>query len=311
MALDPIIKQIIHEYGKLQLPSISTLTPDEARQQLLSIYKPDEFQIPLAKIQGYKVPGPERDIPIRIYWPSEESHAPALLYFHAGGFVIGSLNTCDIRCQLLAYYTGCVIISVDYALAPENPFPAAVEEGYAVLQWMHDHFSEFGLDFDRIGVCGENSGGTIAASLCLMARDRQGPPIRYQLLLYPLLDNRLDTLSHEKFGKDYLLTQDIITWYWKHYLSRPDDAKNPYAVPARAEDLSHLPPAQIISAEFDPLRDEARNYANRLRDSGVPVHHHCYAGLIHGFLNMYGSATKVELVLADVGEKARAVMGVV
>ena len=306
MPLNAEVKRIIEEYGKQQLPEFST--PEQAREQLMKIYKPDNIELPLAKIKGFTVPGPEGEIAIRVYWPEGKSPLPALIYFGGGGFVIGNLNTCDERCQLLAYFTGCIIVSVNYSRAPEHPFPAAVEDGYAVLQWLQKNVKRFGVDPEKIGVCGENAGGNIAASLCLMSRDRQGPSICYQMLIYPMLDNRLESKSQQEFATGYLLTQTKLKWYWGHYLFHPSNGDNSYAVPLRAQNLSHLPPAQIITAEFDPLRDEAEEYANRLRDASVPVHYHCYQGLVHGFLGMYSSVEKVNLVLSDMCDKVKAIL---
>lgn len=306
MPLDAETKKIIDEYNKNLLPEFST--PEQARKQLLELYEPANIDVPLAKIKSFTVPGPQKEISIRVYWPKGRAPMPALIYFGGGGFVIGNLNTCDERCQLLAYFTGYIIVSVDYSRAPECPFPAAVEDGYVVLKWIRKNARKFGIDSEKVGVSGENAGGTIAAGLCFMSRDREGPAIAYQLLIYPMLDNLLESESQQEFETGYLITKTKLEWYWTQYLATSADAENPYAVPARAKNLSNLPPAQIVAAEFDPLRDEAKDYADRLKDAGTSVNYHCYRGLVHGFLGMYGIVEKVNLVLADIAEKAKTVL---
>lgn len=309
MSLNAEVQHVINEYKKLNLPKLSSLSPEQAREELMKYYDSNaDLKIPLEKITGLNIPGPQSDIAIRIYWPDKKPNMPALLYFAGGGFVVGNLNTSDVHCQQLTYLTGCVIISVNYARSPEHPFPAPVEDGYAVLQWVHSNANKLSIDPDNIGVLGENSGGTIAASLCLMARDREGPAINYQVLIYPMLDNRLETESSQKFADGYLLTRDSLQWYWGHYLSNPNDADNPYAVPAKEKDFSFLPPAQIVSGEFDPLRDEVKAYADKLKEAGIPVEYHCYKGLVSGFLNLFGVVAKVDLAFSDITDKIKTFM---
>jgi acetyl esterase len=236
------------------------------------------------------IPGPAGDIRIRIYTPSEgEAPWPCLVYLHGGGWVICTLDSHDTICRMVANRAACRVVSVDYRLSPEHKFPAPFDDCYAAVQWVHDNAAELGVDPDRLAVGGDSAGGNLSASVAIKARDEGGPPLRYQLLVYPVTDHNFDTASYSENGDGYLLTADMMRWFWDHYLASPDHGANPIASPLRADNLAGLPPAMVITAEFDPLRDEGEAYAARLEEAGVPVDHTRYDGQIHAFWQMPGS----------------------
>jgi acetyl esterase len=211
---------------------------------------------------------------------------PLLVFFHGGGFVIGDIDTHDATCRGLAKAAHCIVVSVDYRLAPEHPFPAAPEDCYAATVWVADNAASLGGDGARLAVGGDSAGGNLAAVVALMARDRGGPALTHQLLIYPVIDHNFDTASYVENGRGYLLSREMMMWFWGLYLEDAGDGSKPYASPIRAEDLSGLAAATIISAEFDPLRDEGEAYARRLGDADVAVTARRYDGMVHGFFAM-------------------------
>ena len=225
------------------------------------------------------------EIPIRIYRPTEASSStrPALLEIHGGGFILGNIEMMDGWCELIAAKVDAVVVSVGYRLAPEDPFPAGVEDCYAALCWIHENAAELGVDANRVAIAGQSAGGGIAAGLALMARDKGGPSIAYQLLEIPELDDRLDTPSMLAFQDTPFWNRPNAVYSWQHYLG-PDHTGEPsiYAAPARAKDLSGLPPAYVSTMEFDPLRDEGLRYAMGMLEAGISVEVHSYAGTFHG-----------------------------
>lgn len=209
-----------------------------------------------------------------------------LVYFHGGGWVLGDLETSDPHCRAIANLTPCAVLSVDYRSAPEHRYPAALDDAYAALEWASANAGCFGGDPRRVAIGGDSAGGNLAAAAALVARDRKGPRIVFQLLTYPILDRSFDRPSYRENGRDYILTADDMRWFWGHYLDRPERGEEPYASPLRALELGGLPPALIMTAEFDVLRDEGKDYADRLRSAGVPVTYRCFEGAIHGYLGM-------------------------
>ena len=240
----------------------------------------------VAKVLDAVVAGPAGDIPIRVYRPTPDEGLPIVVFFHGGGWVLGSIETHDGVARQLALGAGAIVVSVDYRLAPEHKFPAATDDALAAAQWVHEHASELGGDPTRIAVAGDSAGGNLAAVTSLRARDEGGPPLVFQLLVYPVTDSRMDTPSFEENASGYFLTADSMRSFWSHYLRGPDDAANPYASPAHAEDLTGLPPALVITAGYDPLRDEGEAYAERLRAAGVPATTSQYEGAIHVFFGL-------------------------
>jgi acetyl esterase len=218
---------------------------------------------------------------VRIATPTGAAEPPAVVvYFHGGGWVVGDLDTHDRTTQRLAEATDTVVVSVDYRLAPEHPFPAAAEDAYAATVWAAEH-----LDPSHLVVAGDSAGGNLAAVVCLMARDQDGPDIDHQVLVYPVIDHAMDTESYALNGTDYFLTRTKMAWFWEQYLGDADRS-HPYCSPLRAEELSGLPPASVVTAECDPLRDEGEAYAAALTAAGVPAACLRGEGLFHGFFGL-------------------------
>ncbi len=282
MPVDPGTRAIIDAIDQ-NFPRTELLSPAEARRLTKELSAPLGDPEPVLRVENRRVPGPSEDIPVRLYWPSDESPAPALAFFHGGGWVVCDLDTHDGLCRSIANSAGCVVVSVDYRLSPEAKFPAAAEDAYAATRWIHDEARALGVDEDRIGVGGDSAGGNLAAVVAMMARDRGGPPLRFQLLLYPVTNHAFDTRSYRENGEGYFLTEAAMRWYWDQYLADPADGNSPYASPLRATDLDGLPPAMVVTAEYDPLRDEGEEYGRRLTQAGVPTTIRREDGLIHGF----------------------------
>jgi acetyl esterase len=264
---------------------MSEQTPEEARagfSMLTAIAGPAEEPVPT---EDRSVPGPAGDIPVRIYRPTADTPLPVVVYFHGGGFVIGDIATHDTTCQRLAAGVPALVVSVDYRLAPEHRFPAAVEDCAAATAWASAHAPEFGGDPSRLAVAGDSAGGNLAAVIARRARDAGGPNIAFQLLVYPGTDMTCSLPSHTENGTGYLLDSDTMTWFLDNYLADADP-RHPDASPLFADDLSGLPPAFVLTAEFDPLRDEGEAYAERLRAAGVAVTTSRYDGMIHGFYGL-------------------------
>lgn len=228
-----------------------------------------------------------RSISLRLYYPSPDDHLPVVVYYHGGGFVFGTLNEYNLLCAKLAQKTGALVISVDYRLAPEYPYPTPSEDAYAALRWIYHHASSLRGDSSRMAVAGDSAGGNLAAVVSLMARDSGMAFLDYQILLYPATQSvDLTTESHLNFGTEYGLTTRQVAWYIDQYLPEVSDRYEAYASPLLADDLSGLPPALVVLAGFDPLRTEGEQYADRLRAAGVPVTLHTYESMIHGFANV-------------------------
>lgn len=232
------------------------------------------------------IPGPDGapEIPIRIYMPKDRKEAgPGFVNFHGGGFIMGDLETEHPRCLMMAAEGGAVSVGVDYRLAPENPFPAGVEDCYAVLKWVAAHSEDLKIDPAKIAIGGGSAGGNMAAAVALMARDRGGPNVAIQMLIYPVLDDRCDTPSMRNGKGLYIWDYKKAVDSWNHYIGEDRSKVSPYAAPARADNLSGLPPAYVMTCEHDPLRDEAIIYAMRLMEAGVAVELHNYPGTVHWF----------------------------
>ncbi len=232
------------------------------------------------------IPGPDGapEVPIRIYMPKDRTEAGSgFVDFHGGGFILGDLETAHPRCLIMAAEGGAVSVGVDYRLAPENPFPAGVEDCYAALQWVVGHTEELKIDPAKIAIGGSSAGGNLTAAVALMARDRGGPDVAFQMLICPVIDDRCKTPSMKDGAGLYIWDYQNSLDMWNHYIGEDRSNVSPYAAPARAEDLSGLPPSYMMTCEHDPLRDEAIIYAMRLMAAGVPVELHNYPGTVHGF----------------------------
>jgi acetyl esterase len=286
MPLHPQTQAVLDEFAKAGDFDMTTLPP-AAMRQLYTQMSAVRSEVPIGSVTDRTVPGPAGAIPVRIYTPASNGTGAGLAYFHGGGFVIGDLGTHDGTCRALANASGCTIVSIDYRLAPENKYPAAAEDCYAGLRWLAEHGSEIGVDTQRLAVAGDSAGGNLAAVVALLARERRGPALRMQLLIYPVTDHRFDTASYRDNGEGYFLTTKQMKWFWDHYLERAEQGDEPIASPMRAKDLAGLPPALVLTAEYDPLRDEGEAYAARLREAGVPTELRRYDGQIHGFFSMF------------------------
>jgi acetyl esterase len=242
---------------------------------------------PIARVEDRTIPGLAGDVSIRIYTPDGQAPFPVLVWFHGGGWVIGSVAASDHTGRELANTAGCVVVSIDYRLAPEHKFPACLDDCDAAYQWVVAHAPTFGGDARRVAVGGDSAGGNLAAAVCLRAKERGGPLPVFQLLVYPVVDYNFDRPSYRANADGYLLTQTAMRWFWDQYVNTPEEMAHPHASPMSATDLSGLPPALIITAEFDPLRDEGEAFGERLRHAGVPVEVTRYDGMIHGFFGMF------------------------
>ena len=262
------------------------------------------------RVEDRQIPGPGGELPIRIYRPNEGPALPMLVYFHGGIFTTGSLETHDIPLRALANASGCMIVSVGYRLAPESQFPAAPEDAYAATKWVSEHATEIGGDAKRVAVGGDGAGGNLAAVVALMATDRKGPPLRYQVLIYPITSAAMQTVSWWDFANGPVLNREGMLFHLGRYMSVTTEIRNPYLSPLAATNLERLPPALVITAEYDPLRDDGENYAHELKDSGVPITVSQYKGMVHGFFQMAGTldaGRKCLLEIADSLKKALAV----
>jgi acetyl esterase len=286
-ALDPQARAVIDLVIKSGRPAYHTLSPKEARQ-LFRETRPASTPTPpeIGRVKDLVTDGA---IPLRVYRPAgvpDSARLPAYVYFHGGGWVIGDLETHDVVCRQITAEAGVSVVSVDYRLAPEHKFPAAADDAWAATRWTVTHAAELGIDGERLAVGGDSAGGNLAAVVALLARDAGAPAIALQVLLYPVTDVAAESPSYQDFADGYMLTRDGMRWFIAHYLSKREEAADWRASPLRAPSLAGLPPALIVTAGFDPLRDEGEAYATRLREAGVRVDAVCYGGMVHGFVPM-------------------------
>jgi acetyl esterase len=288
--LHPEVRALLEMMDAQGAPPLESQDPVVARSDRMEGMKMlGGPPIALDRVEDLSIPGPGGDIPIRLYADEHGGLRPALVYFHGGGFVFGNLDTHDAVCRSIAKESGAVVISVDYRLAPEHKFPAAVDDSYAATIWVAANAERLGIDAHRIAVGGDSAGGNLATVVAMRCRDAGGPALAAQVLIYPVADvSSFETVSHREFGDGYFLTRGAMDWFTGHYLASSDQKRHPEASPLLAPNLSGLPPALVITAEFDPLRDEGEAYAQRLKQAGVPVTITRYPGMIHGFVSMHG-----------------------
>ena len=303
MPLDPQAREVLDQLEAMGLPPMHTVSPEEAR--INGKARPRAPGPEVATVEDRSIPGPGPDIPVRIYTPSGGGPFPGLVWFHGGGWVVGDLDTADGNARHLAVAAGCVVVSVGYRLAPEDKFPAAADDCYAATQWTAKNAASININPVRMAVGGDSAGGNLAAVVSLMARDRGGPSLVFQLLVYPVTARDFGTASYRENANGYLLTQDSMRWFWDHYLKSEADAANSYAAPLAAQDLTGLPPALIVTAEFDPLRDEGEAYGRRLQAAGVPAKNSRYDGMVHGFFGMLGALDKGKQAMSEASAALR------
>ncbi len=309
--LDPQARAFLARLRAANRPPFSQLTPAQARAANAALtVLTSGIPEPMASVADRDIPGPRGPIPIRIYTPpGAPNPAPVLVYFHGGGFVIGDLAMVDETCRLLAAQSGCIVVSVDYRLAPEHPYPAPREDAFAATAWVAREGPSFGADPDRLAVGGDSAGGTLAAVTSLVSRDAGGPKIAFALLVYPGSDRDFTRPSMIEFGDDHLLTTDTMRWFHHHHSGGGADESDPYLAPLAATDLSGLPPALVITAGFDPLRDGGELYAARLKGAGVPVELVRYEGMIHGFFAFPNVFDVARTAIADAADALRRHLG--
>lgn len=310
MTLDPQVEGLLELLREQGMKDFSDMSVDAARSFMGAFIGLEGEPRDVADVQDRAVPGPDgHDIPVRIYRPEGGGPMPVLMYFHGGGYVLGHLEVADKPCRHLANATGCLVVSVEYRLAPEHKAPTAAEDCYAATAWVAEHAGELGGDGDRVAVSGDSAGGGLAAAVALMARDRGGPRLGVQLLIYPMIDAYGQYASRTENGDGYLLTQRSLRWFADQYLAAPADATNPYISPIHAPDLAGLPNAIVITAGYDPLRDEGEAYADRLEQAGVPLVRLPNPGMIHGFMWMTGVVDHAAGVYQRVGDLVREHLG--
>lgn len=304
--LDADAAAVYKAFQEAGRPSYETLTPQEARDYYLAARVVSNPEPPeLADVKELSIPAPHGAIPARLYRPKTIRHngglAPALVFFHGGGWVIGNLDSHDVVCRALAHEGELIVVSIDYRLAPEHKFPAAVDDAVAATRWVADQAASLGIDDTRLSVGGDSAGGNLAAVVALSARDGQGPKLSGQVLIYPATDFSMNHPSHSEPETSVLLTHSVIRWFRDHYLNSAADIHDWRASPAKAETLAGLPPAYVLTAGADPLRDEGDDYARRLREAGVPVTHRTHPGQFHGFFTMGKLLDQANVAARDIG----------
>ena len=306
MPLDPQVQAMMAQVAKLNLPPVNKVSPAEARANGRKRKQALGFEVePVADVKDSVISGPECELKVRIYRPAGEGPHPLIMLFHGGGWVVGDLDGEDTTGRGLCNRANAVVVSVDYRLAPETRFPGAVDDCYAATVWAADHAEQLGIDPTRIAVAGTSAGGNLSAAVAIKARDKGGPEIAHQVLFVPVTDCDFETRSYVELGEGYGLTRDAMRWYWDHYIGPDGDPEHPYASVLRAH-LRGVAPATIITAEFDPLRDEGERFAKALEKAGVSVKLTCYSGMTHGFNNQVGVIDKATDALDEAASHLRA-----
>ena len=305
--LDPQVRLLLEAIAEQGGPRLESLPPAEARQLAVEGLKAVAGEMEdVASIENLRIPGPGGEIPLRIYTPHGSAPRPGMVYFHGGGWVVCDLDTHAVVCSAIARRAGAVVAAVDYRLAPEHKFPAAVEDCFTATRWVAENAGQLGIDPDRISVGGDSAGGNLGAVISMRSRDEGGPRIAAQALVYPVTDlSSLDKGSYAEFAEGYHLSRAQMEWFRDHYLRTPEDGLDPQASPLLAKDLSGLPPALVITAECDPLRDEGEAFAGRLEQAGVAVKLKRYSGMIHPFFSMCGAIPQAHDAIDDVAAWVR------
>jgi len=311
MPLDPQAEALLARQAVLAAPPLHTMTAPNARAVINASIDTVTPREDVAAVENREIPGPHCPIPVRIYTPKGPGPFPILLYFHGGGWVVCSIETHDAWSRHITNKIGCVVVSVDYRQAPEHKFPAAVDDCYAATHWVATHAALCNGDGGRIAVAGDSAGGTLATVVCLLARDQGGPPLVYQVLITPATDYyNLASPSYRDNAIGYGMDTADVVWLMDFYLPRGVDRDDPRAFPLRAKDLSGLPPALVMTAQYDSLRDDGDLYASRLQESGVPVTWSRYEGMIHNFPLAYAVLDRGEQAVNEMADALRSAFGV-
>ncbi len=308
---DPQAERLIRQTGPCGAQPLHLLPVDRARESYTASRLP--LQPPEPAVGGVRqesIPGPGGAIGLTVFRPcgaADDALLPGMVFFHGGGWTVGGLEAYQVLCRQLANAAGAVVIHVDFRLAPEHPFPAPLDDCWIAARWVSEHADRLGIDRSRIGLCGDSAGGNLAAAVALLAREAGGtPPFRFQVLIYPCVDLVADSASHHALAEGYLLTRETYLWYVSNYLPQEGQALDWRASPLRAPSHAGLPPTLVLTAGFDPLRDEGEAYVRALEAGGVPVTHLAYDGMIHGFIAMGGVLDAAERAIRDVAGFVRA-----
>ena len=305
--LDPDAAAVYKAYQEAGRPPYETVSPAEARELYLAARFVSNPEPPeLKSVQPLEIPAPHGSIPARLYTPLKlrqtNGLAPCLVFFHGGGWVIGNLDSHDVACRKLADEGQLIVLAVDYRLAPEHKFPAAVDDAIAATQWIADNARQLGIDASRLSVGGDSAGGNLAAVVAISARDGNGPAIAGQLLIYPATEAARTHPSHSEPETSILLTHSVTRWFYDQYLNGAADVDDWRASPARIKSLTGLPPAYVLTAGADPLRDEGDEYAKRLKEAGVPVTYRSFLGQFHGFFTMGKLLQQANVAAREIGD---------
>ena len=309
MPLDPQAQKVVDTIAALNLKPIKDSTPAEARESMRTRTAGLGPVEDVPAVADHRVPVAGGEITVRVYAPAGRGPHPVLVFYHGGGWVIGDLYTHDGICRSIVNAAGCAVASVDYRLAPEFRYPVAVEDSYAALKWVVASAARLGLDPARVAVGGYSAGGNLAAVMALLARDRHGPRLLLQVLVYPVTNHDFGTPSYRENATGYMLTTEDMRWFWRHYLAREEQGREPSASPLLAKSLADLPPALVITAGCDPLRDEGEAYAKRLREAGVSVTTTQYPGMFHGFVRMTRILDQSRALLDEMAGALRKALG--
>jgi len=308
MPLDVHVRNLLEQMQALKLPKFSEIGPQAARAAMrASIFRKGDT--PIGRTEDRTIPGPAHPIALRVYTPvaAKGDILAGFVFYHGGGFVIGDLDTHDDLCRILCNESGCRVVSVDYRLAPEHPFPAAVDDCWAATKYVAAHAGEFGIDPERLAVGGDSAGGNLAAVVAQLARIEGGPALKFQLLIYPVtqLGAPVETRSMTENARGYFLEKEGMDWFTQMYCPEPKHRSDPRLSPLLCADLSGQPPAYVITAGFDPLRDEGKAYADKLDAAGVEVTYVNYPGMVHGFFSMRGLIPKAREAVAAAAAAVR------
>ena len=284
VTIHPEMLSIIEQWECSELARMLTLRPEEVQAMVASLESPP-WHIEMAEIRDLVIPSTEREIPARLYHPDPGTDVPLVVWFHGGGWVLGTLDLADSVATFLAHEANVAVLSVDYRLAPQHPFPAAADDCLAAAAWAMTHPDQLGIDASRVAIGGDSAGGNLAAVVTQdLHRNGNTPPVAAQFLVYPITDHDPDRPSMIEFAEGYILSRDIMNWFHEQYAPNPADREAVRYSPIKAEDLSGLPPAVVLLAEADVLHDEGLAYGQRLQDAGVPTEMHVATGMIHGFI---------------------------